>query len=189
MNLFSLQIDESSSIIVYYKYRWKFIYIYNQKEEKVIEKLESDLLRDIGVLSRAINYISDVKYKEFNLQKGQFIFLTRICENPKINFVDLANMLKVDKTTAIKAVNKLISLGYVNKETDSMDKRASNLAPTEKALEVYNCIIREENKQINICLNKFNEDEKKLVKNLVKVMSKNIEEELSNIKNKGVKKW
>lgn len=153
-----------------------------------MEKLESDLLRDIGILSRAINYISDVKYKEFDLQKGQFIFLTRICENPKINFVDLANMLKVDKTTAIKAVNKLISLGYVNKETDLVDKRASNLTPTKKAFEVYNYIIREENRQINICLNKFSEDEKNLIKNLVKVMSQNIEDEWANIKNKGVEK-
>lgn len=152
-----------------------------------MKKLENDLLRDVGVLSRSINYISDVKYKEFDLQKGQFIFLTRICENPKINFVDLANKLKVDKTTAIKAVNKLISLGYVNKETDPMDKRASNLTATEKGFEVYDYIITEENRQINICLNKLNEEEKDLVKNLVKKMSQSVEEEWSNIKDKGSK--
>lgn len=147
-----------------------------------MKKLENNLLRDIGVLSRAINYISDVKYKEFGLQKGQFIFLTRICENPRINFIDLANMLKVDKTTAIKAVNKLIDLGYVNKEADKLDKRASNLISTEKGFEIYNYIIEEENRQINICLNKFNEEEKILIKKLVKEMSKNVEEEWSNIK-------
>lgn len=113
------------------------------------------------------------------------MFLTRICENPKINFVDLANMIKVDKTTAIKAVNKLINSGYVNKETDPLDKRSSNLTPTEKALELYNNIIEEENRQINICLSKFSKDEKHLVENLVRVMSKNIEEELSKIKHKG----
>ena len=150
------------------------------------KKLKNDLLRDVGVLSRAINYICDVKYKEFNLQKGQFIFLTRIYENPKINFVDLANMLKVDKTTAIKAVNKLISLGYVNKEVDPTDKRASNLTLTEKAFDVYDCIIEEENRIIDICLNKFNEEEKKIIREFIKEMSKNIEEEWLEIKNKGI---
>lgn len=152
-----------------------------------MKKLETELLRDIGVLSRSIQYVSDVKYKDFDLQKGQFIFLTRICENPRINFVDLANILKVDKTTAIKAVNKLISLGYINKETDSLDKRASNLIPTDKAFEIYDCIIEEENRQINICLENFNEDEKKLIKKFVKEMSINAEEEWIKIKNKGEK--
>lgn len=32
-------------------------------------------------------------------------------------------MLKVDKTTTTKAVQKLIELGYINKEQDESDKR------------------------------------------------------------------
>jgi DNA-binding MarR family transcriptional regulator len=69
-----------------------------------VKKLDSCLLREIGVLLRVIHYVSDVKYKELKLQKGQFTFLTRICENPGISFVELSNMLKVDKTTTTKAV-------------------------------------------------------------------------------------
>ncbi|MDC9507572.1 MarR family winged helix-turn-helix transcriptional regulator, partial [Clostridioides difficile] len=88
-----------------------------------IEKLTNDILRKIGSLSRAIHSISDIKYKELKLQKGQFTFLTRICENPGINFVDLSNMLKVDKTTTTKAVQKLIEAGYVDKRQDETDKR------------------------------------------------------------------
>ena len=34
------------------------------------------------------------------------MFLTRVCENPGINFVDLSNMIKVDKTKTTKVVKK-----------------------------------------------------------------------------------
>lgn len=152
-----------------------------------MEKLENDLLRNIGVLSRAINYISDVKYKEFNLQKGQFIFLTRICENHKINFIDLSNMLKVDKTTTTKAVKKLIDLGYIYREADAFDRRSYNLQPTSIGVDIYNNIINEENRQIDVCLNGFNSDEMELALKLVDKMSKNIETDWMKLKGKGDK--
>ena len=104
------------------------------------------------------------------------MFLTRICENPGINFVDLSNMLKVDKTTTTKAVKKLIEIGYLNKEQDESDKREYNLTPTKKTLEIYEFLIEEENKQIEICFKGFSEEEKQMANKLIKRMSENIEE-------------
>lgn len=143
------------------------------------------MLRELGILSRAIHHISDVKYKEFNLQKGQFVFLTRICENPRINFIELSNMLKVDKTTTTKAVSKLIDLGYVYKECDKLDKRAYNLMPTARALEIYDHIIEEENRSIDVCFDGFSEEDKDLALELMRKMRKNIELDWINTKNKG----
>lgn len=149
-----------------------------------MEKLTNDILREIGSLSRAIHSISDIKYKELKLQKGQFTFLTRICENPGINFIDLSNMLKVDKTTTTKAVQKLIKVGYVDKIQDETDKRGYNLFPTQKSIEVYDLIIKEENRNIEVCLDKFTESEKMVINQLVKRMSKNIETDWKNKKSK-----
>ena len=70
-------------------------------------KLHNDLLRDIGTLARTIHYLHDLHFKELALQRGQFIFLTRICENTGINQNDLSLLLKVDKSTTAKAVQKL----------------------------------------------------------------------------------
>ena len=47
----------------------------------IMTKLHNDLLRDIGTLARTIHYLHDLHFKELALQRGQFIFLTRICEN------------------------------------------------------------------------------------------------------------
>ena len=142
------------------------------------------MLREIGSLSRAIHSICDIKYKELNLQKGQFTFLTRICENPGINFVELSNMLKVDKTTTTRAVQKLIEAGYIYKIQDELDKRGYNLFPTEKSLEVYDLIIEEENRTVEVCLGGFTEEEKIVINKLVKRMNNNIEEDWKNKKSK-----
>lgn len=147
-----------------------------------IKKLDSYLLREIGLLSRAIQYIADVKYKELKLQKGQFTFLTRICENPGISFIDLSNMLKVDKTTTSKAVQKLIDAEYIYKKIDNKDKRSYNLMPTDKALEIYDYIIEEENLNLGICFKGLSEEEKEIAMTLVEKMSKNLEERWKDVK-------
>ncbi len=138
--------------------------------------LEFKILRFVGTLSRAINSKADFKYRKFDLQKGQYMFLTRVCENSGINLVNLSNMLKVDQATTTKAVKKLIDIGYLNKEKDENDKRGYKLTPTKKALEVYEFIIEEESKQLEISFKGFSEEEKQMVTKLIERMSENIEE-------------
>lgn len=145
---------------------------------------EYKVLRFVGALYRAINSKADSKYKQFNLQKGQYMFITRVCENPGINFMDLSNMLKVDKTTTTKAVKKLIDIGYLDKQQDENDKREYKLTPTKKALEVYEFIIHEESKHFEISFRGFTEEEKQMATALIKRMSENIEEYWLDIKNK-----
>lgn len=158
-----------------------FNYIY--RRWSLIKDLDSHILREIGALSRCIHSISDLKFKEINLQKGQFTFLTRICENQGINQIDLSNLLKVDKTTTTKAIQKLIEAGYINKKRDDIDKRMWRLYPKKKALEVYTFIIEEENRNIEVCFKNFNSNEKELVSKLVKKMRENIESDWKEIKN------
>lgn len=149
---------------------------------KNIKNLDSYILREIGTLSRCIHCISDLKFKELKLQKGQFTFLTRICENPGINQIDLSNILKVDKTTTTKAIQKLIDAGYISKEKDDIDKRMWRLYPKKKALETYEFIIDEENRNIGVCFDKFSEEEKDMVYELVRKMRQNIESDWKEVK-------
>lgn len=140
-----------------------------------IKTLDNEILREIGTLSRAIHSKSDLQFKAYQLQKGQFIFLTRVCENPGINLIQLSNKLKVDKTTTTKAIQKLIAGGYLQKKKNDLDSRAYQLYPTHKALEVYDLVIEEENTNINLCFKDFTPEETTLAFQLVKRMSDNIE--------------
>ena len=96
-------------------------------------KLHNDLLRDIGTLARTIHYLHDLHFKELALQRGQFIFLTRICENTGINQNDLSLLLKVDKSTTAKAVQKLTAAGYINRQRSSEDQRHWQTFPNRKS--------------------------------------------------------
>ncbi len=140
-----------------------------------IRKLNDPILRDIGALSRAIHWKSDLKFKKYHLQKGQFIFLTRICESPGLNSIQLSSLLRVDKTTTTKAVQKLIAGGYLRKEQDESDSRAYKLYPTPKALDIYDSVIDEENINIGLCLKGFTPEETTMVCELVGRMSRNME--------------
>lgn len=108
--------------------------------------------------------------------------MTRICENPGLNYIQLSNVLRVDKTTTTKAVQKLIVGGYVRKIQDESDSRAYKLYPTPKALEVYDLVIEEENINIDYCFSDFTEEEILTTLALVKRMNRNMELVWKNLK-------
>lgn len=138
-------------------------------------KLESDILRGIGAISRCVQTMNDGMLRPKNLERGQFYFLTRVCENEGINPIDLANMLKVDKATATKAIQKLEEKGLVSRTRDATDKRVWRLYPDGDALDLYARIIGEENENVSVCFAGFTEEEKSTARALIKRMEKNME--------------
>lgn len=145
--------------------------------------LSHTILREIGNLSRAVRTINDVNYSDLKLHKNQYIFLTRICEHQGISLRELSIMLKVDKTNTTKAVQKLIECGYVYKKKSSADTRRNELYPTQVALEVYEDIISEENRVLEICFSGFNTQEIEVAHQLVKRMNENLKDQWYNKKN------
>ena len=69
----------------------------------------AEILRDIGMIARALDSISNIEFKEVDLTRGQYLYLVRICENPGIIQEKLAEMIKVDRTTTARAIKKLES--------------------------------------------------------------------------------
>ena len=148
-----------------------------------ISILKNEVLRDVGALARCIQSISDIKFREIKLQRGQFIFLTRICEYPGINLIDLSNILKVDKATTTKAVQKLMDEGYVLRERSNEDKRMWHLFSSPKAQNVYAYLIEEENRNMEYCFTGFNPEDRESASKLLKRMRENIEQNWKEIKN------
>ena len=146
-------------------------------------ELDSFILRETGMLARCIQSISDINFKELHLQKGQYIYLTRICENPGISLIDLATMLKVDKSSATKAIPKLEEAGYISKQRDDSDKRLWRLYPESTGLRVYEAVIKEENRNISVCFENFSDEEKAAALSFVSRMKENIEKDWKEIKN------
>ena len=139
--------------------------------------LTHQFLREVGAVARCVQSLSDVKFKKFALQRGQFVFLTRICESPGLHLLELSHLLKVDKATATKAVQKLEAEGYVRKEQNQTDKRMVHLFPTERAQEAYPELIAEENRYLACCFTGMTKEEQALAETLIERIRENIETE------------
>ncbi len=142
---------------------------------KVKEFIMKEILREIGMIARALDSISNIEFKEYDLTKGQYLYLVRICENPGIIQEKLAEMIKVDRTTAARAIKKLEMNGFIEKKEDERNKKIKKLYPTEKGKTVYPFIVRENNHSNKVALSGFSEKEVETIFNLLQRVRKNIE--------------
>ena len=133
------------------------------------------ILRRIGALSRMIQTVSDHKFRQFGLQKNQFIYLTRIAEHPGIGLAELSNLLRVDKASTTKTVQKLEALGYVRRTPDDQDRRAFRLTLTPAAQPLYKTILAEENLELALAFSGFSPEEQALTNDLIARMNQNLE--------------
>lgn len=146
-----------------------------------------EILREIGMIGRCCATISDIEFKDINLAKGQYLYLVRIYENPGFNQDKIANILKVDRSTAAKSIKKLIESNLIKRVKDDENKKEFKLYCTQAGIDIYFFLKREEIHSTNVALLGLNDAEKKLAYNLLHKMRLNIEKEWEDIK-KGIKR-
>ena len=142
----------------------------------------AEILRDIGMIARALDSISNIEFKEVDLTRGQYLYLVRICENPVIIQEKLAEMIKVDRTTTARAIKKLESNGMIERLEDKENKKIKKLYPTKKGAEIYPFIIRENNYSNAVALNGLSDEEAKQLEYLLKKVCKNVSEDWNFVK-------
>jgi DNA-binding MarR family transcriptional regulator len=141
-----------------------------------------EILREIGMIARALDSISNIEFKEYDLTKGQYLYVVRICENPGIIQEKLAEMIKVDRTTAARAIKKLEMNGFIEKKEDQQNKKIKKLFPTEKGKNVYPFIKKENDYSNNIALAGFSEREVETIFTLLQRVRKNVEKDWEFVK-------
>ncbi|AOK92801.1 MarR family winged helix-turn-helix transcriptional regulator [Paenibacillus sp. SEL1] len=141
-----------------------------------------EVLREIGMIARALDSISNIEFKEYDLTKGQYLYLVRICENPGIIQEKLAEMIKVDRTTASRAIKKLVINGFIEKKEDNHNQKIKKLFPTDKGNNVYPFIKRENDYSNNVALEGFSEREVETIFNLLQRVRENIGEDWEFVK-------
>src|SRR5690606_37559669 len=108
----------------------KFHFYCNCNKIRTKELIMAEILREIGMIARALDSISNIEFKEYDLTKGQYLYIVRICENPGIIQEKLAEMIKVDRTTVARAIKKLEKNGFIQKKDDQHNKKIKKLYPT-----------------------------------------------------------
>jgi DNA-binding MarR family transcriptional regulator len=149
----------------------------------------TEILREIGMIARALDSISNIEFKEYDLTKGQYLYLVRIFENPGIIQERLAEMIKVDRTTASRAIKRLEINGFIEKKVDKNNKKINKLFPTEKGKNVYHFIKRENDYSNTVALEGFSEKEEQSIFNLLQRVRKNIDKDWDFVKRGNKRKY
>ena len=149
----------------------------------------TEILREIGMIARALDSIGNIEFKEYDLTKGQYLYLVRIFENPGIIQERLAEMIKVDRTTASRAIKKLEINGFIEKKVDESNKKVNKLFPTEKGKNVYHFIKRENDYSNTVALEGFSEKEAQSIYNLLQRVRKNIDKDWDFVKRGNKRKY
>lgn len=141
-----------------------------------------DILRDIGVIARSLDSIANIEFKDLHLTRGQYLYLVRIKENPGIIPDNLSEMIKVDRTTASRAIQKLERSGLIEKRADSVNKKIKRLFTTPKGDELAKYIIKENNYSNEVALKGLSDEEIKFFSQLLNKIKQNTESDWDYVK-------
>lgn len=146
---------------------------------------QKEVLREIGMIARCLDSISNVEFQHLNLSRGQYLYLYRICENPGIIPNQLAELIKVDRTTAARAISKLESDGFIVKQSAIDNKKNKLLYPTEAGREAWQFIRKEGVHSDQVTLDGFTDEEIETAVKLLRRMRHNIEVDWKFVKKGG----
>lgn len=141
-----------------------------------------EILREIGMIARALDSISNLEFKELNLSKGQYVYIVRICENPGIIQEQLIDLIKVDRSTATRVLQKLETSGFIEKRPDDFNKKIKKIFPTDKGNSIYPFVIKEHTYSNEVALTGFSESEKHEVFEYLHRIRTNIEKDWEYVK-------
>ena len=138
----------------------------------------TDILREIGMIARALDSISNIEFKELSLTRGQYLYLVRVCENPGI----IQELIKVDRTTAARAIKRLEEQGFIYRQEDASNKKIKRIYATEKGKNVYPIIVRENQHSNQVALQGLSEVEISQLADYLVRMRKNVSEDWEFVK-------
>lgn len=147
------------------------------------------ILREIGMIARCFETISNIEFKEYELAKGQYLYLVRVCENPGIISNKISEMLKVDRTTTSRAISKLEKSGFIEIRKDAVNKKILRIFPTEKGITTCEFLKEEEDYSDFISLQGFCEEEKDILLRLLRRLRENIQGDWEIVKKGGKRKY
>ncbi|HWP96474.1 MAG TPA: helix-turn-helix domain-containing GNAT family N-acetyltransferase [Syntrophomonadaceae bacterium] len=144
-----------------------------------------EILREVGMIARCFESMANIEFKEYALSKNQYIYLVRICENPGIIQERVAELLKVDRSTASRAIEKLKNARFIKKKSHPDNKKNIMLYPTPLGNEVYIMLKNDEDYSTKVALNGFTNDEKENLLLLLRRIRQNIEPDWEMVKRGG----
>ncbi|MGT2846320.1 MarR family winged helix-turn-helix transcriptional regulator [Streptococcus massiliensis] len=145
------------------------------------------ILREIGVIARALDAMANIEFRHVDLAKGQYPYLVRIVENPGIIQEELSDLLKVDRSTVARSVKNLERKGLIVRRSAEGNLKNKELFATEAGEKVYPLIIAEHSYSEQKALTGFSKEEAELLEGMLAKVRENITSDWEPVK-KGQKR-
>lgn len=100
-----------------------------------------NLSKFISVTHRRSQIFYTEHLEKLGIKGVQFMYIVSICETPGQTQDELSHKLIIDKSTVTKFLSQLESDEFITKKVSPTDKRAFNIFPTDKAINIYPKII------------------------------------------------
>lgn len=151
--------------------------------------MKEDILRQIGTIARALDSIANIEFKDIQLNRGQYLYLARINENPGIISDHLAGVLNVDRTTTARSIKKLEQNGLIRKENDGQNKKIKHLFVTAVGEKLAERIEKENTYSNQLVLKGLDDKQQQNLAELLRVVEENASENWRFVKNGGKRKY
>ncbi|SCZ08393.1 MarR family winged helix-turn-helix transcriptional regulator [Alkaliphilus peptidifermentans] len=118
-------------------------------------------------------YISR-ELEEFGVGSGQYTILLTLYKKDGINQEELSNIVKVDKATIGRAIQKLTDGGFVIRKRNPLDQRSYCVYLTDKGWELQPMIYKTLSNWMETLLKDFSDEEINKAQELLKKMFQNL---------------
>lgn len=150
---------------------------------------KEDILRQIGSISRALDSIANIEFKDLKLNRGQYLYLVRIFEHPGIISDQLAILLNIDRTTTSRGVREIEQAGLVFKKDDEVNKKIKHLFVTEAGEKLTKEIEKENTYSNELMIKGLSKTEQAELGRYLSIIEKNANENWSFVKNGGKREY
>ncbi len=133
-------------------------------------------------LARRIDAIYRYKMEGNYIARGMQTYIIKIVENPGMIQDEISKIVKVDKGTCARAIQRLLEKQYITREKDVEDKRKYRIYPSEKALMEYPIILKTYEEITDKSVSGLSEEEEKKLEELLDKIFVNLDEEYERVK-------
>ena len=117
------------------------------------------ILREIGIIARALDSIANIEFRDLDLARGQYLYLVRSAEQPGMIKEELSELLKVDRSTVARSVKKLEERGLIQQRPRGENLKTKEWELTEKGKKIYPFILGEHIYSETTALKGFSKEE------------------------------
>jgi len=136
----------------------------------------------INIIYRHTQILINHNLNVYGLGSGQHIFLGAISQNEGITQKDLSALLKIDKATTAKALQKLENEEYILRRKESVDKRYNCLYLTPKGKAFLPIIKKLMTSGRELLTKNLNEDQQQQLNALLEIVLDNSLQAVENVR-------